>query len=377
MQSQSMAMLIALGVGLALTCLVLLILVNRGRSASRLTVRSVDELDPTTEALLESIPMPAVVFGESLRQTYVNPSFVRSEDLVRRVRRQEWFQRALMSALLSGEATSRPASAEYPEDIYVMALPGKKIVAIVIDQTERYRTAAMREDFIANASHELNTPAAAISLLAEAIVKTAKKGSTTAVFSKSLVEEADRLTSLTRDIVRLSEVQDVSSSTDYGRHLQVFDVAQSVEDVVASHLSLAHQVGVQVEYLQPISQGPFLVKGNKQWFEVAVGNLLENAIQYSPAGAPINVSVDRADDLVSVHVADQGPGVAHELQEQIFQRFYRLDSARTRKAGGTGLGLSIARNTARHMGGDATVVSQPGEGAIFTLSVPSAAEPTT
>ena len=377
MQSQSMAMLIALWVGLALTCLVLLILVNRGRSASRLTMRSVDELDPTTEALLESIPMPAVVFGESLRQTYVNPSFVRSEDLVRRVRRQEWFQRALMSALLSGEATSRPASAEYPEDIYVMALPGKKIVAIVIDQTERYRTAAMREDFIANASHELNTPAAAISLLAEAIVKTAKKGSTTAVFSKSLVEEADRLTSLTRDIVRLSEVQDVSSSTDYGRHLQVFDVAQSVEDVVASHLSLAHQVGVQVEYLQPISQGPFLVKGNKQWFEVAVGNLLENAIQYSPAGAPINVSVDRADDLVSVHVADQGPGVAHELQEQIFQRFYRLDSARTRKAGGTGLGLSIARNTARHMGGDATVVSQPGEGAIFTLSVPSAAEPTT
>ena len=377
MQSQSMAMLVALWVGLALTCLVLLILVNRGRSASRLTMRSVDELDPTTEALLESIPMPAVVFGESLRQTYVNPSFVRSEDLVRRVRRQEWFQRALMSALLSGEATSRPASAEYPEDIYVMALPGKKIVAIVIDQTERYRTAAMREDFIANASHELNTPAAAISLLAEAIVKTAKKGSTTAVFSKSLVEEADRLTSLTRDIVRLSEVQDVSSSTDYGRHLQVFDVAQSVEDVVASHLSLAHQVGVQVEYLQPISQGPFLVKGNKQWFEVAVGNLLENAIQYSPAGAPINVSVDRADDLVSVHVADQGPGVAHELQEQIFQRFYRLDSARTRKAGGTGLGLSIARNTARHMGGDATVVSQPGEGAIFTLSVPSAAEPTT
>mgnify|MGYP006981348191 CR=1 FL=1 len=120
-----MAMLIALWVGLALTCLVLLILVNRGRSASRLTMRSVDELDPTTEALLESIPMPAVVFGESLRQTYVNPSFVTSEDLVRRVRRQEWFQRALMSALLSGEATSRPAIAEYPEDIYVLALPGK------------------------------------------------------------------------------------------------------------------------------------------------------------------------------------------------------------------------------------------------------------
>ena len=377
MQSQSMAMLIALGVGLVLACLVLLVLVSRGRFASRPAARPVDELDPTTEALLESIPMPAVVFGESLRQTYVNPAFVSSEDLVRRVRRQEWFQRALMTALLSGEATSRPASAEYPEDIYVMALPGKKIVAIVIDQTERYRTAAMREDFIANASHELNTPAAAISLLAEAIVKTAKKGSTTEVFSKSLVEEADRLTSLTRDIVRLSEVQEVSSSTDDDRNLQVFDAAQSVEYVVASHLSLADQVGVQIEYLQPISPGPFLVQGNKQWFEVAVGNLVENAIQYSPTGAPISVSVDVADDLVSVHVADQGPGVARELQEQIFQRFYRLDSARTRKAGGTGLGLSIVRNTARHMGGDATVVSQPGEGATFTLSVPATAEPLT
>lgn len=377
MQSQSMAMLIALGVCLALACLVLLILVNRGRLTSRSAPRPVDELDPTTEALLESIPMPAVVFGESLRQTYVNPAFVSSEDLVRRVRRQEWFQRALMTALLSGEATSRPASAEYPEDIYVMALPGKKIVAIVIDQTERYRTAAMREDFIANSSHELNTPAAAISLLAEAIVKTAKKGSTTEVFSKSLVEEADRLTSLTRDIVRLSEVQEVSSSTDDDRHLQVFDAAQSVEDVVASHLSLADQVGVQIEYLQPISSGSFLVQGNRQWFEVAVGNLVENAIQYSPTGAPISVSVDVADDLVSVHVADQGPGVAQELQEQIFQRFYRLDSARTRKAGGTGLGLSIVRNTARHMGGDATVVSQPGEGATFTLSVPASAEPLT
>ena len=85
MQSQSMAMLIALGVGLVLACLVLLVLVSRGRFASRPAARPVDELDPTTEALLESIPMPAVVFGESLRQTYVNPAFVSSEDLVRRV----------------------------------------------------------------------------------------------------------------------------------------------------------------------------------------------------------------------------------------------------------------------------------------------------
>lgn len=365
MHSQVMAILIAAGIFLSLLATAGLVILLMRRLERVPPTR--EKLDPTTEALLATIPMPAVVFGESMRRTYVNPAYEASQGLVRRVTRQEWFQRALMESFLTGAATSRPASVEFPEDIYLMPLPGPKVVAIIIDQMERYQTAALREDFIANASHELNTPAAAISLLAEALAKTVKKGSRSEVFANSLVEEADRLTSLTRDIVRLSEVQHASHAEDSDARKNSFEVDEAAREVVASHQALADQVGVNLVHIPTVD--PLFAWGTAQQFEVALGNLVENAIRYAPPQSEVTVETGRRGDFATAAVTDTGEGIPKEMQQQVFQRFYRVDPARNRSAGGTGLGLSIARNTARRMGGDVTVESEPGAGSTFTFSM--------
>ncbi len=362
-----MAVLIAAGVFLSLLATAGLVILTMRRLERVPPTR--EKLDPTTEALLATIPMPAVVFGESMRRTYVNPAYEASQGLVRRVTRQEWFQRALMESFLTGEATSRPASVEYPEDIYLMPLPGPKVAAIIIDQMERYQTAALREDFIANASHELNTPAAAISLLAEALAKTVKQGSRSEVFAQSLVEEAGRLTSLTRDIVLLSEVQHATHGVDDAAQQHSFEVDEAVREVVAGHAALAEQVGVTLVHTPA---GELLrAWDTSQQFEVALGNLVENAIRYAPTHTSVTVEVRRQGECATASVTDLGEGIPTAMQQQVFQRFFRVDPARNRSAGGTGLGLSIARNTARRMGGDVTVISQPGAGATFTFSMPA------
>lgn len=333
------------------------------------------ELDPTTEALLEAIPMPAVAFGESMRRTYVNSAAEDSQGLVRRVSQQEWFQRALMSAFLDGRATSRSASVEYPEDIHVMALPGVRVVALIVDQTERFQTAALREDFIANASHELNTPTSAISLLAEAIGRTVEPGSPAEGFARSLKQESARLTALTQDIVRLSEVQQPTGGSPSRAFGIVVDMGSLVEDVVDSHRALADQVGVRLELRVGTEGEPadsFEVVGVRHQLDIAAGNLVENAIQHAPAGTAVRMTLKREDGDVALEVADSGPGVPPERAEQIFQRFYRMDAGRTRKVGGTGLGLSIARNTARNFGGEVLLKSRRAEGATFVMTLPAA-----
>lgn len=367
MQTQVTAIIIALGVFTALivTAGVIVLVMRRLEQGPRRP--DLDKLDATTEALLASIPMPAVVYGESLRRTFVNPASEDDVDLVRRVTRQEWFQRALADAFLRGTATSRPASAENPEDIHVMVLPGRKVVAIIMDQSPRYETAALREDFIANASHELNTPAAAISLLAEAMSLTVKKGSPASVFAASLVEESERLSALTRDIVRLSQAQAPPSSV---ADSAPFDMEDLVFDVVESHRELAKQMGVKVIVSLDESPVRATVLGSRVKMEIALGNLVENAIQYSPADEVVEVGLALHAETVDVRVRDRGPGIPPEFHNQIFQRFYRMDRARSRTVGGTGLGLSIARNTVLNMGGDVFVESALGSGATFTISVP-------
>ena len=147
-----------------------------------------------------------------------------------------------------------------------------------------------------------------------------------------------------------------------------------VYDVVESHRELANQMGVGVRISPGILNEPAMVVGSRVRMEIALGNLLENAIQYSPSGEDVNVELTKDENTVLVKVTDVGPGIAPEFHKQIFQRFYRLDPARSREVGGTGLGLSIARNTVLNTGGDIRVDSKVGEGASFTISVPLEAE---
>ncbi len=331
-------------------------------------------LGPTAEALLHSMPIPAVAFGSSLRQIFHNPAYEEDSSAVRKVRTEEWFQRAIMAALVDGQATSRPADESNPEDVHILPLPGPLVVALVASEEDRFATEALRRDFIANASHELNTPVAAISLLAEAILASVDDNEKARKFAESLVAEAGRLGALTKDIVRLSEAQSAEDQDE----LKPVEIEKVAKKVIAEHEALAEGAQVKLSYSVSDSVGygaPHLVAGRPKAIRVAISNLIENAITHSPALGQVGVRVVTKDSRVLVQVTDQGPGIPVQNRDKIFQRFWRADDARTRASGGTGLGLSIARNTARSLGGELSVWSEVGVGSTFTLELPLAGPP--
>lgn len=362
------ALLIGIGVliGLAVAALIAFGL----RSATRTRAERPRPLSTTTEALLESMPIPAVILGESMRPIFMNSAYRQQPDAARRVLQAEWLQRTVMEALVEGRAASRPSDIDNQESVHILPLRSDRVAVLVWDEGDRYTADAVRQDFIANASHELNTPVSAILLLAEAIQKSAAKDKKTARFADALHGEAERLAALTRDIGRLAQAQRRGA----GIETMPVEVGSVAHEVLVQHRALADSEQVALHFTDT-SDG-WMAAAEPQALAVALGNLVENAVQHSPDSGTVavRVYVDEGEGRLRVSVTDSGPGVRQEDRERIFQRFYRVDTARERKTGGTGLGLSIARNIARGFGGDVTVESRPGQGSKFTLSVPLAPE---
>ncbi|WP_094770436.1 ATP-binding protein [Microbacterium gorillae] len=239
---------------------------------------------------------------------------------------------------------------------------------VVRDISEKERLEQMRHDFVANTSHELKTPVGAVTLLAEAIDMAADDPDQVRVFAARLQAEARRLGGLTGRIMNLSRLQ---TSDDLA---ELRDV--SVDEVVAAAVD-AHGVqasGAGVEMIRGGDRGLF-VRGDPQILTDAVGNLIANAIAYSPAGSRVGIGVKRVDDVIEIAVSDQGIGIAEADQQRIFERFYRADQARSRRTGGTGLGLSIVKHAVHRHGGDVRLWSRPGRGSTFTILLPAAAGP--
>ncbi len=241
------------------------------------------------------------------------------------------------------------------------------ILVVMRDITERERVEQMRRDFVANTSHELKTPVGAVSLLAEAIESAADDPDQVRVFASRLTAEASRLAALTARIMNLSRLQSDDLSPDA-------DV--SVDEVLTAALE-AHA-------LQAASAGVTVVRGGKRGLYVrgdaqiltdAIGNLISNAIAYSPAGADVGVGVRLVEGVVEVVVTDRGIGIAPADQERIFERFYRADQARSRRTGGTGLGLSIVKHAVSRHGGEVRLWSRPGRGSTFTVRLPATEGP--
>jgi two-component system sensor histidine kinase SenX3 len=237
-------------------------------------------------------------------------------------------------------------------------------VAVVQDVTERHRLDAVRRDFIANVSHELRTPIGAIVALADTLV--AEGGATAPDVSHRLAariaHEADRAGHLIDDLLDLSRIE--------GGEIQREEVpvAHLVTSAVARATATAGPRASDVSVVGVLPEGAVLVDASQ--IEAAMVNLIENAIKYSDAGAAVEVSaVDDADTL-SLVVRDRGIGIPPADRDRIFERFYRVDRARSRVTGGTGLGLAIVRNVARNHGGDVYVESREGEGSTFVIRVP-------
>ncbi|WP_438352263.1 sensor histidine kinase [Microbacterium sp. CJ88] len=237
------------------------------------------------------------------------------------------------------------------------------ILLVFRDITERERVEEMRRDFVANTSHELKTPVGAVSLLAEAIISAADDPDQVRNFASRLSAEATRLAGLTSRIMSLSRLQAADELND-DREVPVDEVVASAID---AHLLQADSAGVEV-----LRGGDrrLYVRGDAQVLSEAVGNLLANAIAYSPRGSSVGVGVRGVADVVEIAVTDRGIGISEADQQRIFERFYRADQARSRRTGGTGLGLSIVKYAVQRHGGEVKLWSRPGRGSTFTIRLP-------
>ncbi|WP_341973905.1 ATP-binding protein [Microbacterium sp. LWO13-1.2] len=241
---------------------------------------------------------------------------------------------------------------------------GSRLMLLIIrDVTEQERLDQMRTDFVANTSHELKTPVGAVSLLAEAIESAADDPAQVRIFAARILAEATRLGQLTGRIMSLSRLQAADGLAE------VNPVA--IDEVITASIEAN---GVQadsagVELTRGGDRGVW-VRGDAQILIEAVGNLIANAIVYSPRGSRVGVGVKADGDIVEIAVADQGIGISETDRERIFERFYRADEARSRRTGGTGLGLSIVKHATQRHGGEVLLWSRPGRGSTFTIRLP-------
>jgi len=239
------------------------------------------------------------------------------------------------------------------------------ILVLISDESESRRIDAVRRDFVANVSHELKTPIGALGLLSEAILGAKNQPEEVVRFATKMQSEAKRLADLVQEIIDLSRLQ----SSDPLQKAFPVEIGEVIREAVtqAQVSAEARRIDVEIGVIQDAT-----VIGDRDQLIAAVHNLVENAINYSPENTKVSVTSGIKDDLVEVLVADQGIGIPESELGRIFERFYRVDPARSRQTGGTGLGLSIVKHVALNHGGDVKVWSQEGVGSTFSILLPIA-----
>lgn len=235
-------------------------------------------------------------------------------------------------------------------------------LVVIDDISERRRLESVRRDFVANISHELKTPVAAMSLLAETLAAE-EDPATARRLAARILDEAFRVDRTIEDLLALSRIE-----SEEGFRADVVEIDAILADAADRTRVAAEQSGIEVtlEVVTP----DLVLRGDHRQLVSAVANLVDNAVKYSDAGASVAVRAGRVGDRVEIAVQDRGIGIPARDLERIFERFYRVDQARSRATGGTGLGLAIVRHVAANHGGEVRVASRTGEGSCFTLSLP-------
>ena len=238
------------------------------------------------------------------------------------------------------------------------------ILILVDDLSEDRRVDAVRRDFVANVSHELKTPVGALSLLAEAIATSPDDVEQVRHFAERMQLEASRLGHLIQDVIDLSRLQ----GDDPVLRAEIVPVEEIVVRAIDELRTAANAASIEFVRGEPCEA---LIYGDRNQLLTALRNLLANAVTYSPANTRIAIDCRVNNDLVEITVTDQGVGIPTSELERIFERFYRVDPARSRVTGGTGLGLSIVKHVCQNHGGECTVWSEVGVGSTFTLRLPT------
>jgi signal transduction histidine kinase len=243
--------------------------------------------------------------------------------------------------------------------------PAGAVLLVLTDVTETRRIDAVRRDFVANASHELKTPAASIQAAAETI-RTAARHDPDVVprFAEQLEREASRLSRIVADLLDLSRLETGSELQDRVR----IDATVREERERAEETAERRGVELAVEIADPIPP----VRGSARDVSLLVRNLVDNAIRYTKPGGRVHVDVRAEEDVVVFVVSDTGIGIPTRDLDRVFERFYRVDRARSRETGGTGLGLSIVRHVIENHGGTIRVESELGRGTRFEVRLPAA-----
>ncbi|MGR0220969.1 sensor histidine kinase [Agromyces sp. ZXT2-6] len=346
---------------------------RRGQSAARVVAPTIPDgvdqvldvldaagvvLDPSNNVLRAS--PGALAMGLVRNQMLVHPELL---DLVGSVRRTG---EPVAAELVLARGPFSDATMQV--DVRVARLGTRFVLLLADDRTEAQRLDEVRRDFIANISHELKTPIASVSLLAEALDQAADEPDRVRRFADRLSVESTRLAHITSEVIELSRLQ----ARDALRRDELLDVDRIVAAAVDQNRVVAAAKGIEVR-LRAKSKAK--IYGDEALMVVAVHNLVANAIAYSSEGGRVGIGVTVDGDAVEIAVADQGIGIAPEEQDRVFERFYRVDQARSRNTGGSGLGLSIVKHAVQNHGGDVRLWSQPGRGSTFTIRLPLAEPP--
>jgi two-component system sensor histidine kinase SenX3 len=259
---------------------------------------------------------------------------------------------------------------EGKHDLTVNVIPLSEeglVLVLISDESEAQRVHEVRRDFVANISHELKTPIGALSLLSEAVLGAKDDPESVKKFATRMQSEAKRLTDLVQEIIQLSRVQD----SDPLKIAQEFGVNDLIKEAIDQCKTTSDARHIWVNFTEAQD---CVVKGDREQLIMAIHNLIENAINYSPEGTTVSITSTLQNAIIDIAVTDQGIGIPESEIERIFERFYRVDPARSRQTGGTGLGLSIVKHVVNKHGGDIKVWSSENVGSTFSIRLPIVTE---
>lgn len=326
------------------------------------------------EEILERISEGLLLLDGRLRPTFANSSAIEMLGLPLKTLPPRLSSPELLSLARGALASGRPAEVViklwFPagRTLKATAAPlseGGGVLLTLRDVTEEMLAQQIRREFVAHASHELKSPVAGLQTLAAAIGEATRDDPQTAArFSSRLIQEADRLGRLIDDLLDLSRLEVPARIPD-----ELVDLSGVARAEIERAAPEARAKGMKLE--EDVDPG-VSVTGDAQQLGVLIRNLLENAVRYTPEGGLVRVEVHlRGSDAVVV-VSDDGIGIPLESQARVFERFYRVDRARSRARGGTGLGLAIVKHVAELHGGSVEVDSELGRGSKFTARIPAA-----
>ena len=231
------------------------------------------------------------------------------------------------------------------------------------------RVNKIRRDFVANVSHELKTPATSLKLLAESLEESLEEDPVQArLFAAQLKKETERLANLITDLLDLARLE----SQDRTEYPTLVDVRGVLMTVLSGMRRVARRKEIVLQWKRFGKAARYTVRGDETQLTSMFTNLVDNAVKYTPSGGRVEVTGGTEGDEIIISIADTGIGIPEGKLSRIFERFYRVDKARSKATGGTGLGLSIVRHVAENHGGRVTVESVPGKGTTFTVRLPRA-----